>query len=145
MQIHQLKPKHNLKRKKRVGRGGKKGTYSGKGLKGQKSRAGRKMVPIVREFIKRYPKLKGYRRFVLQKNIALVNIDVLEKKFNAGDIITPETLVKKGIIRKIKGKVPEVKILGKGKLLKKLIVQDCLVSNTAKEALKKAGGTIKGY
>lgn len=61
MQIHELKPKHKIKKGRRVGRGGKKGTYSGKGMKGQKSRAGRKFQPIIRELIKRYPKLKGYR------------------------------------------------------------------------------------
>src|SRR4030043_532865 len=55
----QMKPKHKLKKKKRVGRGGKRGTYSGKGIKGQKSRAGRKMVPVIRELIKKYPKLRG--------------------------------------------------------------------------------------
>ncbi len=68
MQLHELKPKHKLKRKKRVGRGGKKGTYSGKGIKGQSSRSGRKMVPIIRELIKRYPKLRGYKSFVLEKD-----------------------------------------------------------------------------
>ena len=67
MQINQLSPKHKEKRKKRIGRGGKKGTYSGKGMKGQRSRAGRKMAPIIRELIKRYPKLRGYRRVVLNK------------------------------------------------------------------------------
>ena len=61
MQIHELKPKNKIKRGKRVGRGGKKGSCSGKGMKGQKSRAGRKFQPIIRELIKRYPKLKGYR------------------------------------------------------------------------------------
>jgi large subunit ribosomal protein L15 len=77
MQIHELKPKHKNKGKKRVGRGGKKGTYSGKGIKGQKARAGRKMVPIIRELIKRYPKLKGYRRFALDDFSVIVNLDVL--------------------------------------------------------------------
>lgn len=143
MQIHQLKPKHGLKSKKRVGRGGKKGTYSGKGIKGQKSRAGRKIVPIVREIIKRYPKLRGYKGFVLQKDQALVSIDILEKKFKEGDTVSPETLVEKGIIRTIKGKTPKVKILGKEKLSKKLTVQNCAVSKTAKEVLEKAGAIIK--
>ena len=47
MQIHELKPKHKTKGRMRVGRGGKKGTYSGRGNKGQSARAGRKMVPII--------------------------------------------------------------------------------------------------
>jgi len=61
MQLHQLSPKHKSKKRKRVGRGGKRGTYCGRGMKGQKSRAGAKFVPIIRGLIKRYPKLRGYR------------------------------------------------------------------------------------
>ena len=85
MQIHELRPKHKNKGKKRVGRGGRKGTYSGKGNKGQKSRAGRKMVPIIRELIKRYPKLKGYRSFVLEDYSAIVNLETLEKTSKDGE------------------------------------------------------------
>lgn len=143
MQIHQLKPKHKNKGKKRIGRGGKKGTYSGKGIKGQSSRAGRKMVPIIRELIKRYPKLKGYRRFVLEDFSTVVNLDILEKFSKAGDIINPVNLIKKGIINTIKGKVPVVKILGNGKLTKKLIIENCKVSGKAKEAIEKSGGSIR--
>jgi len=143
MQIHELKPKHKNKGKKRVGRGGKKGTYSGKGQKGQSSRAGRKMVPIIRELIKKYPKLKGYRRFVIESHKAVVNIGALEKTSKDGETINPENLIKKGIIRMIKGKKPEVKILGTGKLTKKLVVENCKVSASAKSAIEKAGGQIK--
>ena len=143
MQIHELKPKHKNRGKKRIGRGGKKGTYSGKGIKGQKSRAGRKMVPIIRELIKKYPKLKGYRRFVLQDYKAVVNLDILEKTSKDGEIISPDSLIKKGIIRMIKGKKPEVKILGKGKLTKKLVIENCKVSASAKLAIEKAGGIVK--
>jgi large subunit ribosomal protein L15 len=61
MQLHELRPIHKPHKKKRIGRGGKKGTYSGKGIKGQKSRAGRKFKPLIREIIKRYPKKRGYK------------------------------------------------------------------------------------
>ncbi|MEK7562075.1 MAG: 50S ribosomal protein L15 [Patescibacteria group bacterium] len=143
MQLHELKPKHKERSKKRIGRGGKKGTYSGKGNKGQSSRAGRKMVPIIRELIKRYPKLKGYRRFVLEDYSVAVNLETLEKNSKAGEIINPENLIKMGIVRMIKGRVPKVKILGKGKLTKQLAVENCKVSASAKEAIEKAGGNIK--
>ena len=143
MQIHELKPKHKNKNKKRVGRGGRKGTYSGKGNKGQKSRAGRKMVPIIRELIKRYPKLRGYRSFVLDDYSAVVNLDTLEKISKDGGIINPENLIKKGIISRMKARSPKVKILGTGKLTKKLVVEGCKISKTAKEAIEKAGGVIK--
>jgi len=143
MQLHELKPKHKNKGKKRVGRGGKHGTYSGKGIKGQKSRAGRKMVPIIRELIKRYPKLKGYRSFALDNYFAVVSLEILEKTSKDGEIINPENLIKKGIISKIKGRTPKVKILGAGKLTKKLVVENCKTSESAKEAIEKAGGVIK--
>ena len=143
MQLHELQRKHKNKGKKRVGRGGKKGTYSGKGNKGQKSRAGRKMVPIIRELIKRYPKLKGYRAFVLPKNIVVVNLEVLEKNTKDGETINPENLIKKGIISNIKGKTPKVKILGTGKITKKLVFENCKFSKSAKEAVEKSGGSIK--
>ncbi len=143
MQLHELKRKHKNKDKKRVGRGGKKGTTSGKGTKGQASRAGRKMVPIIRELIKRYPKLKGYRSFAIENYFAVVNLDVLEKTSKDGETINPENLIKKGIIHKIKGKTPKVKILGTGKITRKLVVENCKASKTAKDAIEKAGGSIK--
>lgn len=143
MQIHQLQPKHSSKNRKRVGRGGKKGTYSGKGGKGQTARAGRKLAPIIRELIKRYPKLRGYRSFVLENDIAVVNVDVLDKISKDGDTISPTSLIAKGILSTIRGRNPKVKILGKGKLTKKLIIEQCTVSATAREAITKAGGTIK--
>jgi len=127
---------------KRVGRGGKKGTYSGRGSKGQKARAGRKMEPIIRALIKRYPKLRGYRSFVLSDYTAVVNLEVLEKNSKDGETINPENLIKKGIISKMKGRTPKVKILGTGKLTKKLILENCKTSKTAKEAIEKAGGKI---
>lgn len=143
MELHELKRKHKNKGKKRVGRGGRKGTYSGHGMKGQKSRAGRKLEPIIRGLIKRYPKLRGYRSFRFENDFAVVNVGVLEKNVKDGDIINPENLIKSGIISNIKGKTPKVKILGTGKLTKKLVVENCKFSATAKAAIEKAGGTIK--
>lgn len=59
MQLHEIHPTHKLKGKKRIGRGGKRGTYSGKGIKGQNSRAGAKVRPEMRDVIKKTPKLRG--------------------------------------------------------------------------------------
>lgn len=146
MQLHELKPKHKLKKKKRVGRGGKKGTYSGRGIKGQKARAGRRLKPVIREFIKRYPKLRGYRQKSKIKNkkskIAIINLEILEKNFNSGEKITPKALIEKKIIRKILGRIPEVKILGKGEITKSLTFEGCKISKSAKEKIEKAGGKI---
>lgn len=143
MQLHQLRPKHKLKKRKRVGRGGKRGTYSGRGIKGQKARAGRKLKPAIREFIKKYPKLRGYKFKSVKERPAVINVGILEKKFKAGSVISPQTLLKVGLIRKIKGKIAKVKILGKGEMKKALVFKNCQFSKSAKEAIEKAGGQIK--
>ncbi len=143
MQIHELKPNHKLKKKKRIGRGGKRGTYSGKGIKGQSSRAGRKFQPIIRLLVKKYPKKRGYRFKSIQTKPEIINLSCLVKKFDEKSIISPEILVEKGLIRKQKGEIPKVKILGNGEIKKALIFQNCLVSEKAKEKIIKAKGTIK--
>lgn len=142
MQLHQLKPVHKSKKSKRVGRGGKKGTYCGRGIKGQKARAGRKLKPIIREILKKYPKLRGYK-FKAKKEIEVVNLEILEKKFNPQEIVEPEVLVAKKIIRRRGGKVPKVKILARGEITKPLIIKNCLLSKKAEEKIKKAGGKIE--
>ena len=143
MQLHELRPKHKFKKPKRIGRGGKRGTYSGKGMKGQKSRAGRRLKPIIRELVKRYPKLRGYRFKGFRLKPTVINVETLEKKFKAGDTITPETLHAKKLFRKMKGRLPQVKILGKGKLTKRLAIENCQISKSAREKIEKAGGVIK--
>jgi|SRR3989344_703606 len=143
MQIHELRPKHKTKNSKRVGRGGKKGTYSGRGGKGQTARSGRKMEPVIREIIKRYPKLKGYRYHSVEDHLNVVNLDLLNNNFQDGDIVNPSHLIKKGIVRMIRGKNPEVKILGKGKISKKLIIEDCNISKSARDLIEKAGGIVR--
>lgn len=146
MQLHELKPIHKPKKSRRIGRGGKRGHYSGRGIKGQKARAGAKFKPLIRELFKRYPKLRGYRFKSKTKNqkpkITILNLDILEKKFSAEEKVNPITLLEKKIISRIKGKVPRVKILGKGEITKALTVEDCLVSKQAKEKIEKVGGKI---
>jgi large subunit ribosomal protein L15 len=143
MQLHELKLTHKPKKSKRVGRGGKRGTYSGKGIKGQKSRAGRRLKPVIRDLIKRYPKLRGYKSKREKSNLVVVNIEVLEKKFKSSEKVSPKLLLEKKIIRRIKGKAPKVKILGRGELTKSLIIENCQISKSAKEKIEKAGGKIK--
>jgi len=143
MQLHEIHPKHRFKKKKRVGHGGKRGTYSGKGIKGQKARAGRKLKPPIREIIKKYPKLRGYKFKPQKEKPRILNLEVLEKKFKSGDLISPKILIEKRIISKIKGKIPKVKILGQGKLTKKLTIENCQLSKSAKEKIEKADGIIK--
>ena len=142
MQLHQLRPVHKPKKPKRVGRGGGHGTYCGRGRKGQSSRAGHKFAPIIRELIKRYPKLRGYRAEKMASNQVIVNLETLEKKFQESETINPQILLEKRIIRRIKGKTPQVKILGRGELKKSLTIEDCSVSQSAREAIEKSGGKI---
>ena len=142
MQLHELKKNTTFKDKKRVGRGGKKGTYSGAGQKGQKSRAGAKFQPIIRTWIKKYPKLRGYN-FNIRGSVSTIDLSVLEKNFKENDIINPKTLTDSRIVRKVDGKIPVIKILGKGDIKKSMNFEDCLVSKSAKEKIEKVGGKVK--
>lgn len=135
MQLHQIKPIHKQKSRKRVGRGGKHGSYSGRGIKGQKSRAGRKLRPEIRDFIKKIPKKRGYRFKAIKSKPEIINLRDLEKYFNEEDVVSPEILLEKGLISRIKGRVPEVKILGSGELKKKLKIEGCKMSKSAEKIL----------
>lgn len=147
MQLHELKLIKQSKKKKRIGRGGKRGTYSGRGIKGQKARAGRKFKPVIRDLIKRYPKLRGYKQKLRSKGnraseITILNLDVLEKNFASGEKINPNLLLERKLISKVKGKMPKVKILGKGEVTKKFFIENCAFSKSAKEKIEKAGGKL---
>ncbi len=146
MQLHEIRPKHKSRKKKRIGRGGKRGCYSGRGIKGQKSRAGRKFKPAIRELIKKYPKLRGYRFKSIDKEqklrLAILSLETLDKNFSSGDTVSPQVLFQKKLIRKVRGKLPKVKILG-GKVEKSLNLEGCLFSEGAKSAVEKAGGAVK--
>ncbi len=140
MQIHEIKPK-NKKDKKRIGRGGKRGTYCGRGVKGQRSRAGTgKKEPEIRRIIKKYPKLRGYKFSPLSK-VFVVNLSVLNKFFEKEEEVNPIALAKKGVISK-STKIP-VKILGKGEIEKPLIIKKCTLSQSAKSKIEKAGGRVE--
>lgn len=143
MQLHELKPNHPLKNKKpRVGRGGKRGTFSGKGSKGQKSRAGHRIRPAERDYIQRLPKMRGYKNKPTSPKAQVVNVDDLEKKIE-GNLVNPEILAKSGLINLSKG--AEIKILGDGELKKAFKVEGVSLSKNAKEKIEKAGGKIMNY
>jgi len=146
MQLYQLKPTHKSKLRKRIGRGGKRGTFSGKGVKGQKSRSGKSPRPGFAggndPFYKRFPKQRGLhgskkiRRGVkllrLRQKSIVLNLKDIAKKFKEDEVVSPKTLLKKGIIARISGRIPRVKILGSGELDKKLIFQGVSMSQSAK-------------
>ncbi|MDP2927102.1 MAG: 50S ribosomal protein L15 [bacterium] len=143
MQLQHLKPNHKPRTAKRIGRGGKKGSTSGRGTKGQKARAGKRMKPLVRGFIKRYPKLRGHRMESWPASLVGVNLDKIERHFQVGETVNPRILVEKKIIFFPGNKIPLVKILGNGEITKSLIFENCKLSKGAEAKIKKAGGTIK--
>lgn len=142
MQLHQIFSTKKQKSAKRVGRGGKRGTYSGRGLKGQKSRAGRKLRPEWRDALKRFPKRRGYKFKSLKPKLQILNLNKLDKFFKEKEVVSPQSLLNKGLVTKIKGQMPAVKILGDGELKKKLDFKGLELSASAKEKIVKAGGQI---
>ncbi len=141
MQLHTLKRKTKNKKHREVGRHAK---TSGRGTKGQKARAGRKLRPQLRDIIKKLPKLRGRGKNV-NKAFAIKPATVTLKAlsvFSAKDTVTRTSLFEKGVIKKVKGRIPYVKILGTGDISIALTVSGCLVSKTAKEAIEKAGGSV---
>ncbi|MFA6273360.1 MAG: uL15 family ribosomal protein [Candidatus Paceibacterota bacterium] len=146
MQIHNLKRIHPNKRSVSVGRGGRRGKTSGRGGKGQTARAGHKIRPEIRDMIKKLPKLRGRGKNInrsFEKRPVVINLDVLEKNFTDGETVNPTILATKNLIGKIGGRLPKVKILGNSQISKKLIVEQCLFSQSAKTAIEKTGGSIK--
>ncbi|MBI2451394.1 MAG: uL15 family ribosomal protein [Parcubacteria group bacterium] len=112
MQLHQIQPIHKGKKSRRIGRGGKRGSYSGRGIKGQRSRAGARIRPAIRDLILRLPKLRGARFKSLKEKSVALNIKKIGRYFSDGDKINLEALEKAGLINRFGGKLPEVKIIG---------------------------------
>ena len=151
LSLSTLKPAQERKARKRVGRGlgSGKGRYSGRGIKGQKSRAGsHKMragfeggqMPIYMRLAKKRGNTSkdampiGPHRTVTQS----LNVRDLERVFDAGAEVTPEALAEKGLVRSTK---IDVKILGDGDLTKKLSVTAHRFSKSAREKIEAAGGS----
>ena len=131
-------------KKKIVGRGSSSGhgKTAGKGHKGQQARSGGKVytgfeggqMPLYRRVAKR-----GFSNYPFKKEYYVVNLSVLETRFNDGETVNKETLMQKGLLKKAK---LLVKILGNGDITKKLTVDVDKISISAKEKIEKAGGTI---
>ena len=118
-------------------------------MKGQKARAGHKLRPEMRDFIKKFPKLRGHgknrARTVNDSKVpaVAVNLSVLEEVFAKGDTVNVDTLIEKGVVETMSGKKPKVKILAKGEISKALTIENLPVSEKAKEAIEKVGGSVK--
>lgn len=138
---------HNLKQRKKqrkaVGRGNAsgKGTTAGRGTKGQKARTGGKgglKKMGIKQTIMKLKKQKGFTS--LNENLAVVNLEQLDKNFETGEKVTLKKLLKKGLIPSLKSRV---KILGRGALSKKMTVQAHKFSQSAKDGIEKNGGTVE--
>ena len=144
MQAHQLKPPRGAKHaRKRVGRGNAagQGTYSGRGLKGQKARSGNKPRRFFEggqtRLFKKLPFRRGFTN-PFRVEYQPVNLDDLQK-LDEGAEVTPELLKEKGVLRSIR---KPVKILASGELTKKLSVTAHRFSLAAKEKIEAAGGSV---
>jgi len=152
LNLSNLKPAQARKTRKRVGRGlgSGKGRYSGRGIKGQKSRSGSNKMPAGFEggqmpIDMRLGKLRGntsadampigpFRTYSQPVNLAS-----LEERFDAGAVITPETLKAAGLVAKLS---VDIKILGEGELTKKLSVTAHSFSKSAAAKIEAAGGSV---
>ena len=145
MRIHDLKPNQgSTHSRKRLGRGpgSGHGTTAGRGMNGQKSRSGGGVkvgfeggqTPLYRKF----PQKKGFRN-INRKEFVVVNLYQLEE-FEAGQVITIESLQQRGFINKLKD---GVKVLGDGELTKAITVQANKFSVSAEEKIKAAGGSVE--
>ncbi|MDN5359078.1 MAG: large subunit ribosomal protein [Thermotogaceae bacterium] len=145
LKLEDLRPTDGSKKKRvRVGRGpgSGKGKTAGKGHKGQKSRSGAKSKPGFEggqtPLYVRIPK-KGFKN-INKKVYTVLNLDVLEERFNNEDEVTVSGLLERGIIKKT---LDGVKILGEGTISKKLTVKVNAFSKSAKEKIEAAGGQIE--
>ena len=152
LNLSNLQPAQSRVDRKRVGRGlgSGKGRYAGRGIKGQKSRAGsHKMRPGFEggqmPISMRIGKLRGntsqdampigpFRTYTVPVNLR--DLD----SFEAGAEVTPESLVEKRLIKNTK---TDVKLLGQGEISKKLTVRVHAISATAREKIEAAGGTVE--
>ncbi len=144
MKLHELKPAEGSRRERnRVGRGqgSGNGKTSGRGHKGQKARSGGKVrlgfeggqTPLFRRIPKR-----GFKN-VNRVEYAIVNVDSLNR-FEDDAVVTPVELVEAGLV---KAEKDGIKILGNGKLERKVTVKAHKFSQSAKEAIETAGGTVE--
>lgn len=135
--------KGSRKKTKRLGRGNASGvgTYSGRGGKGQTARSGGRgglKMKGFKRLMQSTPKLRGFNS--LNKKITEVRSGDLEKYYNQNEIVNIKSLKEKNLIGK---NIVEVKVILKGDLKKKLIIEGLKLTKGSKDIIEKAGGEIK--
>ena len=130
------------KRKMRVGRGGNKGTYSGRGMKGQNARTGGGVRPGFEggqtPLLRRMPKMKGFKNPNKVHYFAL-NVSRIDSIYKDGETVDVKSLIEKGVLKK----ATAIKVLGNGEISKKVKVSADLASKSAIAKIEKAGGSVE--
>lgn len=147
MHLERIPKRKNRKMaSKRIGRGYGSGTGGhtvGRGTKGQKSRTGHKSTVFFEggnvPFFRRIPKYRGFNK-PNKVHYEPINLSTLEKFFKATEEVNLESLRTKGLIRK---RTTHVKILGSGEVSKKLKINGLPLSETARDKVLAAGGSVK--
>ena len=145
MQQNTIKSNQLRKNRKRVGRGDSSGygSYSGRGMKGQKSRSGGAVRPGFEggqlPMIKRLPSLRGFTN-VFKKQFNVVNLDRIIEKFPEGGDVDTNALVGAGVIRDDSS---PTKILGRGTVTVSFNISANKFTRSAKEKIEAAGGSAK--
>ncbi len=145
MHQHDLRPPKGAKKsRRRVGRGDSSGfgSFAGRGMKGQKSRTGGGVRPSFEggqlPLSKKLPKIRGFTN-IFRTRYSVVNVDRLAA-FPSESEVTPEVLNEVGILRNLKY---PVKILGRGELNVSLVVSAHKFSNSARQQIEAAGGSVR--
>ena len=145
MKQHEIpSPKGARRSRTRVGRGnGSKGNYSGRGMKGQRSRSGPGPRPGFEggqlPLVLKLPTRRGFTN-IFRTDYAVVNLGALDERFESGAQVTPEAMVQVGLLRNLK---QPVKVLAKGEVSKPLSVTAHRFSTQAREQLVAAGGSAE--
>lgn len=140
MQIHTFSAKTSLKSKKRVGRGGKRGTTSGKGQKGQGSRAGRKKRPAERDILSKFPKFRGIGNAANRgPAIFEIYVDRIHEFAGPDGVLTKKMLVAKKLIPRYNY---PVKIILRGVPKTAFTIEGITASAGARKKIEEKGGKI---
>ncbi len=144
MRLEDLQPAPgSKKRKTRRGRGiaAGQGKTAGRGTKGQRARAGRGIHPYFEggqlPLVRRLPHLRGFHN-IYREEFDVVNLDTLNEQFDANTSITPDVLVEHGLVKKS----ARVKVLARGEISKALQITAHAFSDSAKEKITAAGGSV---
>ncbi len=140
LNLSNLKPaKGATHKRKDIGRGGKRGSYSGKGMKGQGSRSGVSGLTALgmKQIFMSVPKTRGFKS--LKPKLEVINLSEIEKNFKAGDIVDARKMIQAGIVRTAAN---GIKVLATGSISKKLTVRADAFSAKAKQAIIDAGGEV---